>query len=559
MIEPVEQAERAYSQNLRGLNSRIDRLLASCDAGPKRFVAARVAALQHPVGEDSAPPSNARPAGFALDVGQCGGGGLEPSRRGWKAKQGATAVQLQSQAGRKISTSKEAKETELCGRSRSDPGDDLGMQATLDVYHIAQNGLPYSTHHEASSLISKSQQLAEQFFGVPTQYVVRHGAETLRQVDAVHSDEEENCNGSSDVSGFTLVKAIVPRLCFDFDAEEHGGRRQVSTRKHVRPQSARFAPSVPKSSNLRPESARLGQITRQITPISYLHSAPENPSLFIEYRDHESASQRMPRMRGQSARSRLFHNSIASGHALLQKGRVEPDEPLNVGIVTSTSGKVSIASTATLPRHRQRPTSDACQDGENADGLDINVYRKNSVAEQIEVRNLRTGASAKGRSNLHKDEIGNRHPIRQRDLTFRPRHQKPPIRRQLRQPSKPKTLTPRRLPSPTLLEEMSATGEQESEFPMASASARQGNSDAHLSHAQVRHLPFWSALHMIDDNFADEGCSTVILNFLCLWMAQAGETETRCSGHHQVSHRSNFCVPFFLCSSAGDLTQCLWT
>ena len=425
----------------------------------------------------------------------------ESPRRGWKAKQGS-AVILQANADRRKRAVRDPPAVEVPGRTHSDPGgDEHGIRATLDVYHIGQQ----AEYREASSLISKSQQLAQQFFGVPTQYKLGHGSETIRaaRAESVTFDEEESMAEGSGDTGCPLVQAVVPKLCLDCGQMDGA---ETLKRRHGRPQSARFAPSVPKSSKDRPHSARLSEISRLTSSNVSLQSTnmggphpSDNPALLIELCEE---SRRSPRTR--VSRSRSSCNSIARGHARLQRekekrlwsGSNEP--PRTENSHAANAGKNSgAAATRPSPQHPAANSSQASVDGKE---LYVNPYWKIGFDEEIQQRNLAVGAASKGRRNLNKNAFQRPSPWQeppvphQRNLSLRVRNGSlslPPRPVEKSPLLKPRMVTPRRLPSPTLIEEMSSADEQEFEYLSVSTSRMHGAGRAEVpvarpsSHQQV--------------------------------------------------------------------------
>lgn len=523
------QAEKSLARHVRSLHSRIDRLLAGCDDRPKLLAApkGRAPPMPHRADQDA---ERLGDAGTMSVIWNCGSPSAETCpawdspRRGWKAKQGPavmlqgqTAVMLQGQpqTDRRKLAAREPPALEVSGRAHSDPGgDEQGIRATLDVYHIGQQG----GYREASSLISRSQQLAQQFFGVPTQYKLRHGAEMIRaaRVESAILDEEESMAEGSGDTGRPLVQAIVPKLCLDC-GQLNGA--ETSKLGHRRPQSARFAPSVPKSSKDRPQSARLTQISRLTSSNSTLQSTnmsgqypSENPGPFIEC----EGPKRSPRSRVSRAQS--FCNSIARVQARLkgdkEKGRWSgSDEPPRLDNRHAAINGQNGRGAESCPSF-QRPPAISSQAGLEAEGLYINPYWKIGFEEEIQQRQLASvGAASEGRRNLNKNALQRPSPRQQppmphqRNLSVRARRGSLslPPRPAERSPSlNSRIVTPRRLPSPTLLEEMSSAEEKEFEYLTVSTSP--------LYEVPVAKS---SSRQQVTDTYSKDSCLSVLCDLPC--------------------------------------------
>lgn len=139
-----------------------------------------------------------------------------------------------------------------CSADRNWPYDDQGadadkLSATLQMYHIGQQGNGCNAQSHTSSVLSKSQQIAENLFGVQTVYTLRH---CVPKKGKAHDVTISDCRSTPDqrgnfcsnrengilvdglnVSADTTAKTRphVPNFCLD-----------LTHISHERPQSARF-------------------------------------------------------------------------------------------------------------------------------------------------------------------------------------------------------------------------------------------------------------------------------------------------------------------------------
>ena len=393
------QAERALDRSTKFLGRRLDRLISSCDnltlIADTRSNPRPPGNPTHGVAGKRFTPRNTP----ATDGTETSRSNLleETSCEAWQEVRAAPNLALTPSR------------THSGGVDADEEGDweEDQIEATMDVYHIGQNPPRRETLANRQSLhtpsyLSKSQQLAEQMFGVRTKYTLRHGGQAPARFTTSHnrqgSEQHIRCGDtSSSESSSSIVSEhrplteasvqektaagtsvpAIPKLCLDsvpFASEPSDTSKpnQQTMRDALNVQTARFVSA--RSSSSRPNSARLTMLARHpasamiVPPRVYLPAAKplDSPTLRLDFRMLEQSMMKIsgqpPRLRVQSARTRSGCQSMSRGHA---------DLPLKTDRALWAAGKVQfmLGNKDKLTENVERQKKDSWTCTKNADGV----------------------------------------------------------------------------------------------------------------------------------------------------------------------------------------------
>jgi len=406
----VPQDARVLDSSLRGLGKRLDRLISSMPP-PHLDAWLPAAGSRPPLAAEPTPPSAA-----ATAAARRGQGDASPLRR---TPSGA-------------STPRRAPSDASAARTSSrdeDSGDEEELHAKLDVYLIGQQCTRKGgSSTPTRSVLSKSQRLAEQMFGVRTTYKVtsrRDGAKRLPFGDGQGTEPAEQPDRfgvGQESTAEPVLRATarredkegksvkVPTLRLDNVHPESGHADDGNP--PPRPHTARFA-TITRPGTSRVDTVRLSELASR--PVSASWSRPrvyepavqqESGSLRLNFDQLERAWLRQS-TKVQSARTRTGCRSMSRGFALLQQppansdrsfalGSVDvPTQPIRAPIMSKHQNRSAQSGPA---RVQTRTTSSAEQCVAPDDELVANPYWQIDFGEEIRQRNLRSVGKDRERS-----------------------------------------------------------------------------------------------------------------------------------------------------------------